>query len=175
MKIHRDLTNQAKSRKLAIKSMFAAVVAAGAGMLGIGHAKSTGISEIGESGLEDHPIKKYPDEEHVTQDQQPLFSGSTVHDGFVFVAGKGEHGEGDIKVHTEKVLDKIEEELIRAGSSMEKALHVNVYLHNIRDYDGMNEIYRGRFGDNPPARSTVACYNGIPGNSLVEMDCIAAI
>jgi len=170
-------TEQKNSRRSAIKSMFAAVVAAGAGMFGIASAKSPDSANLKKSPDPDNDtaIRKYPSDEIVNQGTQPLFSGSTVHDGFVFVAGKGEHGEGDIKVHTKKVLDKIEEELNRAGSSMEKALQVNVYLHNIRDYDGMNEVYRGRFGDHPPARSTVACYNGIPGNSLVEIDCIAAL
>jgi enamine deaminase RidA (YjgF/YER057c/UK114 family) len=37
----------------------------------------------------------------------------------------------------------------------------------------MNEVYLGRFGKNPPVRTTVATYGGVPGNSLVEMDCIA--
>lgn len=105
----------------------------------------------------------------------PLFSGFTTHDGLVFVSGKGEHGAGDIRVHTEKVLDKIEAELRQAGTTMENVLHVNVYLHNLRDYDAMNEVYLGRFGGEPPTRTTVSCYHGVPGNSLVEMDCIAAI
>ena len=58
---------------------------------------------------------------------------------------------------------------------MEKVLKVNVYLHDIRDYDGLNAAYRGRFGDSPPVRTTVSCYGGIPGNSLVEIDCIATL
>lgn len=93
----------------------------------------------------------------------------------VCVAGKGEHGPGDIKVHTTAVLDKIEEELKKAGSSMDKVLKVNVYLHDLRDYDEINEAYRGRFGDNPRVRTTVACYGGIPGGPLVEIDCIAVV
>jgi 2-iminobutanoate/2-iminopropanoate deaminase len=164
--------NQKNTRRWAIKSIFASMMTAGTGLFGMAHAKSNGRDETGQTG---HPIRKYPSREQLMPGQQPLFSGSTVHNGFVFVAGKGEHGDGDIKVHTEKVLDQIEEELIRAGSSMDKALQVTVYLHNMRHYEEMNEVYRGRFGDNPPARSTVACYNGIPGNSLVEMDCIAAL
>ena len=40
--------------------------------------------------------------------------------------------------------------------------------------DGMNAVFRGRFGANPPVRTTIACYGGIPGSSLVEIDCIAA-
>jgi 2-iminobutanoate/2-iminopropanoate deaminase len=107
--------------------------------------------------------------------RQPLIAQFTTHENFVFVKGMGDHDETDIRKATSSVLDQIEEQLIEAGSSMDKALQVTVFLHNLRDYDAMNEAYRGRFGDNPPARSTVACYNGIPGGSLLEIDCIAAL
>jgi len=107
--------------------------------------------------------------------QPPLFSGVIAHGGLVFVAGKGEHGPGDIKVHTTSVLNQLEAELKKAGSSMDKVLKVNVYLHDIKDYEGMNEVFRGRFGPKPPVRTTVSCHGGIPGNSLVEIDCIAAL
>ncbi len=49
----------------------------------------------------------------------------------------------------------------------------NVYLHDLNDYKGMNEVFGGRFGENPPVRTTVATYGGVPGNSLVEIDVIA--
>jgi 2-iminobutanoate/2-iminopropanoate deaminase len=39
----------------------------------------------------------------------------------------------------------------------------------------MNEAYKGRFGDTPPVRTTVAPAGGVPGNSLVEIDVIAYI
>ena len=58
---------------------------------------------------------------------------------------------------------------------MDKVLKVNVYLHDLVDYKAMNEAYRGRFGDSPPVRTTVATYGGVPGDSLVEIDCIAAL
>jgi 2-iminobutanoate/2-iminopropanoate deaminase len=108
-------------------------------------------------------------------DKPPLFAGSVTHNGLVYVAGKGEHGPGEIKEHTTSVLNQIEAELKKAGTSMEKVLKVNVYLHDIRDYDGMNDAYRGRFGGKPPVRTTVSCPGGIPGRSLVEIDCIAYI
>ena len=113
--------------------------------------------------------------EVVRHDDVPLFSGHVVHGGLVYVAGKGAHDRGDIKAHTDVVLTKIEEELKKAGSSMEKVLKVNVYLADLADYDAMNEVYRGRFGENPPVRTTVATYGGVPGSSLVEIDCIAAL
>lgn len=104
----------------------------------------------------------------------PLFSGSVVHNGLVYIAGKGAHFDGDIKSHTEHVLNELKKELEKAGSSMDKVLKVNVYLHDIQDYQGMNEVYRGKFGPNPPVRTTVAVFGGVPGDSLVEIDCIAS-
>jgi len=105
--------------------------------------------------------------------ENPLFSPVVTYGNLVFVAGTGAHFEGDIKAHTEHVLKTIEEELVRVGSSMNKVLKCNVYLHDLNDYDGMNEVFRGRFGPEPPVRTTIAAYGGIPGDSLVEIDVIA--
>jgi enamine deaminase RidA (YjgF/YER057c/UK114 family) len=55
-------------------------------------------------------------------------------------------------------------------------LKVSVFLNDIADFEGMNSIYKGRFGAKPPVRTTVAvAKGGVPGNSLVEIDCIAYI
>lgn len=107
----------------------------------------------------------------------PLFSGHVIHNGLVYIAGKGAHTEPfEIKAHTEIVLKELEKELKLAGSSMDKVLKVTVFLNDIADYKAMNEVYKGRFGDNPPVRTTVAvAKGGVPGNSLVEMDCIAKL
>lgn len=114
--------------------------------------------------------------ENVVTDQGvPLFSGAVRHGNTLYIAGKGAHFEGDIKAHTDHVLNELQKELERNGSSMEQVLKVNVYLADLADYKGMNEVFRGRFGPNPPVRTTVATYGGVPGDSLVEMDCIAAI
>ncbi len=107
----------------------------------------------------------------------PLFAGSTTLGNMIFIAGKGAHTEPfEIKAHTEIVLKELEKELVKAGSSMEKVLKVTVFLNDIADYAGMNEVYKGRFGKKPPVRTTIAvAKGGVPGNSLVEMDCIAYI
>ena len=111
----------------------------------------------------------------VGDQKMPLFSGAVRHGNTLYIAGKGAHFDGDIKAHTNHVLNVIQEELEKNGSSMEQVLKVNVYLADLADYHKMNEVYRGRFGDNPPVRTTVATYGGVPGNSLVEIDCIAAV
>jgi enamine deaminase RidA (YjgF/YER057c/UK114 family) len=105
----------------------------------------------------------------------PLFSGAVSYGNLLFIAGKGAHFEGDIKAHTKHVLDEVEKELINAGSSMEKVLKCNVYLNDLKDYAAMNETFKGRFGAEPPVRTTIAAAGGIPGNSLVEIDVIAYI
>lgn len=149
-------------RRTALKKMFASLL----GITGVGLAASAKDSS--------------PEKEagNITSVQNvPLFSGHTKYGNLVFVAGKGAHvAPFEIKAHTEIVLKALEDELIKAGSSMEKVLKVNVYLNDIADYKGMNEAYKGRFGSNPPVRTTVAvAKGGVPGDSLVEMDCIAYI
>ena len=151
---------QQEQRRSAFKKIFATLV----GMTGIAAVSKAHATPAAEEKV-CHNI--------VNQDEIPLFSGSTTFGGLVFVAGKGAHFEGDIKAHTDHVLKELEKELIKAGSSMEKVLKVNVYLADLNDYKQMNEVYKGRFGSNPPVRTTVATYGGVPGNSLVEMDCIA--
>ncbi|MBM3176941.1 MAG: RidA family protein [Bacteroidetes bacterium] len=105
----------------------------------------------------------------------PLFSSSRTFGNLVFIAGKGAHFDGDIKAHTKHVLDEIQKELEKAGSSMNQVLKANVYLNDLKDYQAMNEVFRGRFGANPPVRTTIAAAAGIPGDSLVEIDCIAYV
>lgn len=142
--------------------------------LGMGVAALLGVGSVKAMGKSPNPKKEVVGA--IVQDKKvPLFSGAVKHGNTLYVAGKGAHFEGDIKSHTDHVLKEIEKELVKNGSSMDKVLKVNVYLHDLNDYHGMNEVYRGRFGDNPPVRTTVAVYGGVPGDSLVEIDCIAAV
>ena len=105
----------------------------------------------------------------------PLFNGTVLYGNLVFISGIGYHEPGDIKLHTQKVLEQLKSQLEAAGSSMEKVLKVNVYLNDLKDYDGMNSVFRGAFGPEPGVRTTSAAAGGIPGNSLVEIDCIACL
>jgi 2-iminobutanoate/2-iminopropanoate deaminase len=105
----------------------------------------------------------------------PLFSGAVSYGNLLFISGIGAHFPGDIKSHTDHVLDQIKKVLENAGSSMNKVLKCSVFLNDLKDYQGMNEVFKGRFGENPPVRTTIAAAGGIPGNSLVEIDVIAYI
>ena len=108
-------------------------------------------------------------------EKTPLFNGTVAYGNLIFIAGVGYHQAGDIKVHTKGVLDQIKRQLESVGSSMDKVLKCNVYLNDLKDYAGMNEVFQGSFGEEPPVRTTIAAAGGIPGNSLVEIDVIACL
>jgi 2-iminobutanoate/2-iminopropanoate deaminase len=102
----------------------------------------------------------------------PLYSPVITCNGFVFVSGSGKIDGGTIQEQTKYTLDSIEANLKHVGSSMEKAVKCNVYLSDINNYGPMNEVYRGRFGENPPARTTVAVA-ALPFGCLVEIEVMA--
>jgi 2-iminobutanoate/2-iminopropanoate deaminase len=124
---------------------------------------------------QDKPVKKVHWANDKRPEKTPLFSGVTSFGGLVFLAGIGAHFEGDIKAHTAHVLEEMRKKLESVGSSMEKVVKVNVYLNDLKDYAAMNEVFLGKFGPEPPVRTTIAAAGGIPGNSLVEIDCIATM
>jgi enamine deaminase RidA (YjgF/YER057c/UK114 family) len=124
---------------------------------------------------DDKPVKKVHWADGKRPEKTPLFSGVTSFGGLVFVAGIGAHFEGDVKAHTAHVLEEMKKKLESVGSSMEKVVKVNVYLNDLKDYAAMNEVFLGKFGPEPPVRTTIAAAGGIPGNSLVEIDCIATL
>jgi enamine deaminase RidA (YjgF/YER057c/UK114 family) len=143
--------------------------------IGRGVAASAAVTAAAAlpAAAQDKPVKKvyYKDGK---KPAHPRYSSTISFGNLLFISGVGYHKEGDIKVHTKAVLDSIQEQLESVGSSMNKCLKCNVYLADLKDYDAMNEVFLGRFGDEPPVRTTIAAA-GVPGNSLVEIDVIAYI
>jgi enamine deaminase RidA (YjgF/YER057c/UK114 family) len=162
-----------KQRRTALKRLLATI----GGVVGAGViSKAEKIKPEAAGGVR-HEAGSADMSKAEYQQEVPLFSQHTTFNGLVFIAGQGAHVEPfEIKAHTEIVLKGLEKQLIAAGSSMQKVLKVTVFLNDIADYQGMNEVFKGRFGDKPPVRTTVAvAKGGVPGNSLVEMDCIAYV
>ena len=138
-------------------------------------AAGAGLAAAGAAKAQSGPTKKVHYRNGKKPDRTPLFSGAVSYGNLLFISGIGYHQEGDIKVHTKGVLDQLEAALKSAGSSMDKVLKCSVFLNDLNDYKGMNEVFQGRFGDEPPVRTTIAAAGGIPGNSKVEIDVIAYI
>jgi len=81
-------------------------------------------------------------------------------------------GEGDVAAQTRRVLDRMREILDAAGSSLDRAVAVTVYLKNAADFATMNEVYRTYWKSDPPTRTTVIADLVLP-EALVEMTIVA--
>lgn len=99
--------------------------------------------------------------------------------GLLFVSGQGsvdpktqEIVRGDISAQTERTLENISGLLQAAGSSLRDVVRCTVYLKDMNDFGGMNEVYGRYFTNEPPARSTVEVAR-LPKDLLVEIDVIA--
>jgi 2-iminobutanoate/2-iminopropanoate deaminase len=99
--------------------------------------------------------------------------------GFVFVSGQlglapgaSEMVGSTIGEQTEQVFDNLEVILMEAGSSLDRIVKTTVFLADLADFQGMNEVYARRVGDSPPARSPIEVA-GLPSGALIELEAIA--
>lgn len=109
------------------------------------------------------------------------FSQAVKLGNLVFCAGQvpvdpttGQLVKGGIEVETRQVLNNLKAVLEAAGSSLEKALKVTVYMTNIKDWEKMNEVYRGYFPKDQPARTTVEV-SGLAKDVMIEIDLVAHV
>jgi 2-iminobutanoate/2-iminopropanoate deaminase len=97
----------------------------------------------------------------------------------VFVAGQlglnpdGTLVEGGIGEQTEQAMRNLGAILEEAGSGLDRLLKTTVFLIDLGDFAGMNEVYARHVGDRPPARSTIEVA-GLPSGARVEIEAIAA-
>src|SRR5438093_8665034 len=85
-------------------------------------------------------------------------------------------GVGDIRVQTRAVLENIRVILRAAGADLSEIVDVTVFLVDMKDYAGMNEVYDEYFTkEGGPARTTVAVHQLPHANLLVEMKAIASL
>ena len=97
----------------------------------------------------------------------------------VFTAGQipldpssGKPIEGDVAAQTRQVLDNLAAVLEAAGSGLDRVLKTTVFLTDMADFGAMNAVYAERFGQAPPARSTVAVA-ALPRGARVEIEAVA--
>jgi 2-iminobutanoate/2-iminopropanoate deaminase len=99
--------------------------------------------------------------------------------GLVFVSGQlalqpgaKDLLAGGITEQTEQVFANLRAILEAAGTSLERLVKTTVFLQNLDDFAGMNEVYKRHVGETPPARSTVEVAK-LPSGALVEIEAIA--
>jgi 2-iminobutanoate/2-iminopropanoate deaminase len=99
--------------------------------------------------------------------------------GLVFVAGQVSLKPGDTSISGDTIQDQTDQAmnnlaaiLEAAGSGLDKLVKTTVFLVDIDDFPGMNEVYAKYIGDQPPARSTVEV-SDLPADALVEIEAVA--
>ena len=109
------------------------------------------------------------------------YSQAIKANGFVFVSGQlalrpGEKDlmGGEIGAQTEQVFANLRAILEESGSSLDQLVKTTVFLQNLDDFAGMNEVYAKHLGSTPPARSTVEVAK-LPSGALVEIEAIALV
>jgi len=98
----------------------------------------------------------------------------------LFVSGQvpldpatGRMVEGDIRVHTRRVLENVRALLDAAGLSFAQVVRTTVFLADMNDFQAMNEVYATFFSEPYPARSTVQAAR-LPRDARIEIDVIAS-
>jgi 2-iminobutanoate/2-iminopropanoate deaminase len=107
------------------------------------------------------------------------YSQAIKANSFVFVSGQvafdpatSQLVEGDAARQTTRVLENLKAIAEAAGSSLDRAVKVTVFLKDMNDFAAMNEVYARYFAKNPPARSTVEVAR-LPRDVRVEIDLVA--
>ena len=98
---------------------------------------------------------------------------------FIFISGQApvdpatnQMSFGDIRHETRMVLNNIKRLLEGCGASLADVVKCSVFLSDGKDFAAMNEVYAEFFGDQKPARTTVAAGFAVP-EMKVEIDCTA--
>jgi len=109
------------------------------------------------------------------------YSQAVAVDGWVFCSGQipidpatGDLIGGTIGVQTDQVLKNVAAVLAAAGGTLANVVKTTVFLANMDDFAGMNEVYARHFGDHRPARAAVAVRT-LPRNVSVEIEAIARL
>ena len=109
------------------------------------------------------------------------YSQAIVAGGFVFVSGQlalkpgaTELTGGTIGEQTEQIFANLGAILEAAGSGLDRLVKTTVFLTDLGDFAGMNEVYAKHVGERPPARSTVEIA-GLPSGALVEIEAVATL
>ena len=108
------------------------------------------------------------------------YSQAIVANGFVFTAGQiGAAADGSglvgesVEEQTEQVIANLKAILEAAGSSLGQVVKTTCFLSDLGNFAAFNEVYRGHFGAEFPARSTFGV--SLPAGVLVEVEAVATV
>jgi 2-iminobutanoate/2-iminopropanoate deaminase len=108
------------------------------------------------------------------------YSVAVSYGGLIYTCGQipldsnGNLSGDDIKTQTRQTIENLKNILEENGSSLDKVIKTTVYLKDITEFAGMNEVYNEYFAESAPARSTLEAAR-LPKDAKIEIDAIAHI
>jgi reactive intermediate/imine deaminase len=105
------------------------------------------------------------------------YSPGIVAGDFLYVSGQGARDRDGklpdtVDGQVRQTLDNVKGIVEAAGLTMEHVVYSQVYLHDIANYDAMDQIWREYFPKAPPARSVLGVYR-MPTDTPVEISAVA--
>ena len=95
---------------------------------------------------------------------------SIVYSSYELGMGRLDYVNGDF----ESARKHFENALEAAGSSLDQVVKTTVFLADMKEFSGMNEVYATFFSGALPARATVAAA-GLPRDARVEIEAVALV
>jgi 2-iminobutanoate/2-iminopropanoate deaminase len=103
------------------------------------------------------------------------------HDGWIYVSGQAafdfDTGEivGDgIREQTRRTLENVETVLEAEGASLDDVIKTTVYLTDVEDFEGMNDVYRETLTEPYPTRTALEV-SDLAADIVVEIDAVAVV
>jgi 2-iminobutanoate/2-iminopropanoate deaminase len=85
----------------------------------------------------------------------------------------GQLAGSDVQTQARQILDSFKVMLESVGSDLDHAVHVNVFLKQMSDFDAMNAAYVEKMGDHRPARTVIGVSELPKPGVLVTMNLTA--
>lgn len=150
----------------------------GTALSALGFTAAAATRGVAQSSQDTNSIRKL-NAEGKPGSEKDIIMPVIVHNGLMYVSGQGAHDTRDqkewtIESHTSMVMDKVKKMVEVGGGTMDTVLQANVFLVKIEHWDGMHKVFSTYFPHGGPSRTTVAVA-ALPGDSLVEINCIAAV
>ncbi len=111
------------------------------------------------------------------QRASPTLSPGIRVGNILFASGQLGMASSDTSIagQTTQALANLERVFRAAGTTLANAVKCTVFLTDVDDFQGMNQIYTRFFPANPPARTTVAVAALVVPDAKVEIECMGMI
>jgi len=110
-----------------------------------------------------------------------IFTPAIITGDLVFTSGQigidaktGQLAEGGFEGQFEQVFKNLTAVLEASGSSIDHVVKATVFLADMNDYNTLNELYKKKFKDDPPARTTVQVAR-LPRDAKIEIEVVAVV